>query len=89
MRRKHPDMKKRLLRRLCLTESWVIFFILGLIMMNFPFMVIFNKDVTLFNIPLLFLYFYVGWFVSILVIYLFAKAIGLCEMDRKGRGEPR
>lgn len=89
MQPEQPNIKKRLLRRLCLTESWVIFFILGITMMNFPFMVIFNKDITIFNIPLLFLYYYVGWLVSILVIYLFTKAIGLCEMDRKNRGEHR
>ena len=74
------DMLKRLrlklLRRLQLRESWVIFFILGIIMMNFPFLNIFNKPDTIFGIPLLVLYLFIGWAVSILVIYLFTLAIG-------------
>ncbi len=57
-----------------LRESWLIFFILGIIMMTFPFLHIFNKPVLLFGIPLLFLYFTVGWIVSIIVIYLFVIA---------------
>jgi hypothetical protein len=58
-------------------ESWVIFFILGLIMMNFPFITIFDKPVTIFDIPLLFLYLQGGWLISIFVIYLFVKANNL------------
>jgi len=71
-------MVKRLyasiMHRLQLRESWVIFFILGIIMMNFPFLHIFNKPVTLFGFPLMFLYLTVGWLVSIGVIYLFMLA---------------
>jgi hypothetical protein len=62
-----------LLRCLSLKESWVIFFILGIIMMNFPFLSIFNKSTTFFDIPLLYLYLYAGWFVSITVIILFSR----------------
>jgi hypothetical protein len=71
-------MLKRLyagiMHRLQLRESWVIFFILGIIMMNFPFLHIFNKPVILFGFPLMFLYLTVGWLVSIGVIYLFMRA---------------
>lgn len=55
-------------------ESWIIFFILGIIMMNFPFLHIFNKPVLLLGTPLLFLYLTVGWMFSIIVIYLFMIA---------------
>lgn len=65
----------RILQRLQLRESWVIFFIMGIIMMNFPFLHIFNKADTLFGFPLLFLYFTSGWIFSIFVIYLFTLAI--------------
>ena len=69
---------KRLLRqiihRLQLRESWIIFFILGIIMMTFPFLHIFNKPILLFGVPLLFLYLTVGWIISIIVIYLFMLA---------------
>ena len=65
----------KLLRRLQLRESWIIFFIMGIIMMNFPFLHIFNKSDTIFGFPLFFLYLFIGWAVSIFVIYLFTLAI--------------
>ena len=66
------------LSRLHIKEAWVIFFILGIIMMNYPFIHIFYKPgVLLLGMPVLFLYLYIGWFFSILVIYLFVKAINL------------
>jgi hypothetical protein len=64
-------------KHLRLKESWVIFFILGIIMMNYPFISIFNKPVMLFGIPLLYLYLLVGWVASIFVVYLFIKALSL------------
>lgn len=83
------NIKKKLFRRLCLTESWVIFFILGIIMMNYPFIIIFNKERRIFDMPLLFLYFYGGWFVSIIVIYVFTKAARFCDLNRKDQGDNR
>ncbi len=56
-------------------EAWVIFFILGIIMLNFPFIHIFNKATTILGIPLLILYFFLGWPLSILVIYLFCHRL--------------
>jgi hypothetical protein len=43
--------------------------------MNFPFLHIFNKPYTIFGYPLMFLYFYLGWAVSIFVVYLFTLAV--------------
>lgn len=63
-----------MINRLQLRESWVIFFILGIIMMTFPFLHIFNKPILLFGVPLLFLYLTGGWIISIIVIYLFMAA---------------
>ncbi len=63
-----------MIHRLQMRESWIIFFILGIIMMTFPFLHIFNKPTLLFGFPLLFLYLTVGWIISILVIYLFMLA---------------
>jgi len=68
-------IRHRLLHRLQLRESWVIFFTMGIIMMNFPFMHIFNKADLLFGFPLMFIYLTGGWAVSIFVIYLFTLAI--------------
>jgi Na+-driven multidrug efflux pump len=67
-------LRTQIIHRLQLPESWIIFFILGIIMMTFPFLNIFNKPVLLFGMPLLFLYLTVGWIISIIVIYLFMIA---------------
>lgn len=64
----------QIVHRLQLHESWIIFFILGIIMMTFPFLHIFNKPILIFGVPLLFLYLTVGWLISIIVIYLFMIA---------------
>ena len=61
----------QIIHRLQLRESWIIFFILGIIMLTFPFLHIFNKPSLLFGVPLLFLYLNAGWLISIIVIYLF------------------
>lgn len=76
-----PHLKRLLLTRLRLRESWIIFFILGAVMMNYPFISIFNKPVRLFGIPLLYLYLQIGWAVSIFVIWLFNKANDQAERD--------
>ncbi len=65
-----------LLHRLQLRESWVILFVLGVILINFPFLQIFNKPATILDIPLMFIYLFGGWGVSIFIIYLFTLAIG-------------
>ncbi|MSN26654.1 MAG: hypothetical protein GJV46_12390 [Geobacter sp.] len=64
----------RIIHRLQLRESWIIFFILGIIMMTFPFMNIFNKPVMLFGFPLMFLYLTIGWAFSIFIIYIFMRS---------------
>lgn len=55
-----------------LREAWIIFFLLGVVMLNFPFLHIFNKELFIFGIPLLVLYLLIGWPVSIFIIYLFS-----------------
>ena len=67
-------LRTQIIHRMRLRESWIIFFILGIIMMTFPFLHIFNKPVLLFGVPLLFLYLMAGWFLSIIVTYLFVIA---------------
>ena len=79
------ELKFKVLQRFRIKEAWVIFFILGIIMMNFPFIHIFHKPrVLLLGMPVLFLYLYIGWFVSIVVIHLFVKAIDLHGEDQEG-----
>lgn len=77
----------RLLKPFQYKDSWLAFFLLGIIMLNFPFLVICNKITTLFGIPLLVFYFFTGWPVSIWVIYLFSRHIGLDEDGDDDRGE--
>ena len=64
------------LRKLPLRDAWVIWFVLGVVMLNYPFLHIFNKDILIFGIPLTILYFYIGWPVSIFIIYLFSIYLG-------------
>lgn len=72
---KTVKLKRNFLNRLSLKESWVIFFILGLIMLNYPFLNIFDKAYMFFGFPLMFIYIIGGWGASILVIYLFKLSI--------------
>lgn len=65
-----------------LKEVWILCFLLGIIMLNYPFIHIFNKDFTLFGIPALILYLMIGWPISILVIFLFTR-----QLDRTDRND--
>jgi uncharacterized membrane-anchored protein len=78
-------MNMRTKNPLHLREAWVIFFILGLVMLNFPFLHIFNKDVQIFGIPLLILYLMIGWPLSIVVVYLFSLLLGGEAADNSER----
>jgi uncharacterized membrane protein HdeD (DUF308 family) len=54
-------------------EAWILCLILGIIMINFPFVHIFSNEDLIFGIPTLVLYFFIGWPASILVIWFFAR----------------
>lgn len=60
-------------------------------MLNYPFMHIFNKSTLIFGIPMTLLYFFVGWPISIFVIYLFSvyleHATNLESPPAKGQRE--
>ena len=77
-------IKRNFLNRLSLKESWVIFFILGLIMLNYPFLHIFNKPEIFFGFPFMYIYITGGWAFSILVIYLFTKSIQQNNVNSSG-----
>ncbi len=62
-------------------EAWILCLILGLIMINFPFIHIFNTKQLLFGMPKLVLYFFIGWPVSIAVIWLFVRYIERDSQD--------
>lgn len=69
-----------------LTNAWLLFFSLGIIMLNYPFIQIFNKDLNLLGIPLVLAYFLIGWPLSILTIYIFSnkfKAMRGAKDNRK------
>ena len=67
-------IKEVVIGRLKLKDTWVICFVLGFIMMNYPFISIFNKAARPFGIPLLYLYLLFGWVFSIFIVYLFSRA---------------
>ncbi|MDX2495765.1 MAG: hypothetical protein QNK27_12450 [Desulfuromusa sp.] len=60
-------------QRSSIREAWILCLILGLIMINFPFVQIFNTERLIFGIPILVLYFFIGWPVSIAVIWFFVR----------------
>jgi hypothetical protein len=62
-------------------EAWVLCLILGIIMLNFPFLQIFNTGRSILGIPILIFYFFVGWPLSILVILLFVNRLQREERD--------
>ncbi len=66
-------------------EAWILCLILGIIMINFPFIHIFNNNHMIFGIPTLVLYFFVGWPASIVVILIFAGRIGKASENGTGK----
>jgi hypothetical protein len=66
-----------------LRQWWVIGFILGALMINYPFLQIFNRPVLLGGLPLLFLYLMLGWAASIAVIGLYAWALKRVPPDEE------
>jgi len=66
-------------------EAWILCLILGVIMINFPFIHVFNNDHLIFGIPTLVLYFFIGWPASILVTLIFAERIGRANGNGKGK----
>jgi len=70
-------------------EAWVLCFLLGIIMLNYPFIHIFNKETMVFGIPTLILYFLVGWPASILVVYLFCRTLRDGSDPGNGKGSGR
>ena len=59
--------------RLPIREAWLLCFLLGVVMLNYPFLQIFNKPLLVLGIPLPYLYFLIGWPTSILVIVFFVR----------------
>jgi hypothetical protein len=68
-------------RKLPLKDAWAIWFLLGVVMLNYPFLHIFNKNNLILGFPLTFLYFFIGWPISIFVIYLFSIYIGRFDTE--------
>jgi len=64
-----------------LRNLWPVMFLLGVIMLNHPFLHIFDQQVTILGIPLLFYYLFVGWLASISVIFIYRIIL-----DRTSKG---
>lgn len=71
---------------LFLREAWRLFFFLGIILINFPFVKIFDKPLLIGGIPLLLLYFLIGWPLSILVILIFSRYHANDHIQDKEKG---
>jgi hypothetical protein len=81
-------LRQKLWDRLQLRESWLIFFVFGIVLLNYPFLNIFNKPDVIFGLPLLFAYFFVGWGISIFIIFLFTLAIENFGAKITGKRQP-
>lgn len=62
-------------------EAWILSLILGMAMINFPFIHIFSSAQLIFGLPELVLYFFIGWPLSIIVIWYFVRHIGKGSQD--------
>ena len=59
-------------------------FFLALVFFNYPIMSLFNTDVSVFGVPLFYVYLFTGWSLIIILILL------IMETGRKGKkSEPR
>ena len=68
-------------------EMWLFFFLLGLVMLNYPFLLIFDKISLFLGFPVSVLYLLVGWPLSIIVIYFFSRGLNFGE--DQGEETPR
>ncbi|MCK4503287.1 MAG: hypothetical protein KAU22_09640 [Desulfuromonadales bacterium] len=64
-------------------EAWIISLILGFIMINFPFIHIFNSADPVLGIPKIVLYFFIGWPSSIAVIWFFVRSSKDKPLDKQ------
>ena len=58
-----------------LRQLWFAVFVLGFALINFPFISIFDRNVLVLGVPLLYVYFFLGWLSSICVIYVYSRLI--------------
>jgi hypothetical protein len=58
-----------------LRQLWLAMFVLGSMLINFPFISIFDRNVLVLGVPLLYVYFFLGWFASICVVFVYSRLI--------------
>ena len=68
-------------------EAWVLCLILGTVMLNYPFLQIFNTDRQIAGIPLLVLYLVLGWPISIGIIFFFVQRLNKEHARKPPDGE--
>lgn len=56
-------------------DWWLILVIVGVVVLNYPFISIFNKQAYIFGLPIFFIYLYLGWIISIFIIFLYVKLL--------------
>jgi uncharacterized membrane protein (DUF485 family) len=59
----------------CSRETWLLYCLLFLVAFNFPFVLIFNRTLTVLGIPLLIAYLLVAWLLFILAIFLIVRQL--------------
>jgi hypothetical protein len=59
-----------MLRRSRRSQRLVALFFLGVLLFDYPLLALFNRHATLFGVPLLYAYLFLGWLLLILLIAL-------------------
>jgi hypothetical protein len=71
-----PIEAARQFRTAARTKAWcLICFVLGLLLVNYPILQIFNQPLTLFGFPLLVMYLLGFWLLSIAVLFLLTRLL--------------
>lgn len=68
-------------------QVWLIFFFLGIVMLNFPFLQIFNRVESYLGVPILVIYLFYGWPISIAVIYIFTRTLKNKDSGQNSEGD--
>jgi hypothetical protein len=67
-----------------LRQWWWIAFVLGCLMINYPFLRIFDRNLAHLGIPLLYLYLFLGWLAGIAVIGCYTWALRKAPDEGEG-----
>ncbi|MBK8182736.1 MAG: hypothetical protein IPK63_07425 [Candidatus Competibacteraceae bacterium] len=69
-------------------ESLIILFVIGALVLNYPFLYLFDHAWSPFGIPLLYLYIYLAWFVMIVLLIAIVERSAVDGPEREPLEHP-